>query len=302
MTQERARSAGDSAFILDHFGEGVVNSFDRMGSFGLTTCTRGSGRSGGSRSIATFYVACARPLYYGGCATPPCLLAPPAPSGGFPVTPPYSLTTGGAAITWGLDNRMKTPYSHVVDFSITRELREGFVLETSYVGRFGRRLLQQEDMAEPVNMRDPKSGTDYFAAATMFAKATQAGVPVQSIAPIPFWQDFFPTAAGAGPLANLQNAGQACAPGTAPASPSATQNMYQVFSCNQGVDAVVALIQADWFCNPGCATVKGVTKPFQFFDPQWSSLYAWRTIGNSSYNALQVSLRRKMASGLPFRL
>ena len=76
--------------------------------------------------------------------------------------------------------------------------------------------------------------------------------------------------------------------------------MYESFSCNQGVDAFVSLIQADWHCNPACSTVKGVTKPFQFIDPQWSSLYAWRTIGNSSYNALQMSLRRKMASGLQF--
>ena len=76
--------------------------------------------------------------------------------------------------------------------------------------------------------------------------------------------------------------------------------MYQLMSCNYGVDALTQLIQADWFCNPACATVKGVTKPFQFWDPQWSSLYAWRTIGNSSYNALQVSLRRKFMSGLQF--
>ena len=290
---------GGYGIYYDHFGEGVINSYDRMGSFGLTTVVGDPGGLVGPDQAPRFTSLYNIPLYYS-CTTPPCLLVPPPPSGGFPVTPPFTPTTGGAAITWGLDDRMKTPYSQVVDFSITRELRGGFVLETSYVGRFGRRLLQQEDMAEPVDMHDPKSGMDYFTAASMFAKATQAGVPVQSMAPIPFWQNFFPLAAGAGGLASLQNSGYACAPGTAPVSPSATQNMYEAFSCNQGVDAIVSLIQADWYCNPACATVKGVTKPFQFFDPQWSSLYAWRTIGNSSYNALQMSLRRKMASGLQF--
>jgi len=42
---------------------------------------------------------------------------------------------------------MKTPYSHGVDFSITRELPKQFVVELSYVGRFIRRLLQEVDIA-----------------------------------------------------------------------------------------------------------------------------------------------------------
>jgi hypothetical protein len=296
---------GGYGIYYDHFGEGVINSFDRMGSFGLTTeigdpaglvTPDQAPRFTSLYIIPTTYASCLTPP----CTTPPSPLVPPAPTGGFPVTPPSSLANGGGAIAWGVDDRMKTPYSHVVDFSITRELGGGFVLETSFVGRFGHHLLQQEDMAEPMDMHDPTSGTDFYTAATAFAKAYQAGVPVQSMAPMPFWQTFFPGAAGAGPLANLQNTGWACAPGIAPASPSATQNMYQVFSCNQGVDSLTSLIQADWYCNPSCATVKGVTKPFQFSDPQWSSLYAWRTIGNSSYNALQVSLRRKISSGLEF--
>jgi hypothetical protein len=290
---------GGYGIYYDHFGEGVINSFDRLGSFGLTTVIGDPAGLVGPDQAPRFTSLYSIPQYYA-CSTPPCLLAPPPPTGGFPVTPPSSVTSGGSAITWGLDNRMKTPYSHVVDFSVTRELRGGFVLETSYVGRFGRRLLQQEDMAEPLDMHDPKSGMDFFTAADMFAKATQTGVPVQNLAPIPFWQDYFPKAAGAGPLANLQNSGYTCAPGTSPANPSATQNMYQLMSCNTGVDALTQLIQADWFCNPACATVKGVTKPFQFWDPQWSSLYAWRTIGDSSYNALQMSLRRKLVSGLQF--
>lgn len=290
---------GGYGIYYDHFGEGVINSYDRMGSFGLTTVVGDPAGLVTPDQAPRFTSLYSIPLYYA-CSTPPCALAPPPPSGGFPVTPPYTLTTGGAAITWGLDDRLKTPYSQVVDFSITRELRGGFVLETSYVGRFGRRLLQQEDMAEPLDLHDPKSGMDFFTAATMFAKAAQANVAVQNMAPIPFWQDFFPQAAGAGPLANLQNAGYICAPGTAPANPSATQNMYQLLSCNTGVDALTEMLQADWYCIPACATVKGVTRPFQFFDPQWSSLYAWRSIGNSSYNALQVSLRRKMAPGLQF--
>ena len=118
------------------------------------------------------------------------------------MTPPTDLF----AITWGLDDKLKTPYSHVFDFSITRELPGGFVFETAYVGRLGRRLLQEEDLAMPLDLVDPRSGMDYFAAATVFAKLANANTPVTSVAPIPYWENMFPLAAGAA-SANLFGCG-----------------------------------------------------------------------------------------------
>jgi len=55
----------------------------------------------------------------------------------------------------GLDDKMKTPYSHAFDFAITRELGKGFIFETAYVGRLGHRLLQQIDLAQPLDLVDP---------------------------------------------------------------------------------------------------------------------------------------------------
>ena len=37
-----------------------------------------------------------------------------------------------------------------------------------------------------------------------------------------------------------------------------------------------------------------------FFNKQFHSLYAWRSIGNANYNAMQVSLRKKMSQGVQF--
>jgi hypothetical protein len=37
-----------------------------------------------------------------------------------------------------------------------------------------------------------------------------------------------------------------------------------------------------------------------FWNRQYGSLYAWRSIGNSSYHALEVSLRKRMAHGVQF--
>jgi len=191
----------------------------------------------------------------------------------------------------------------VVDLSFTRDLGRGFVLETSYVGRFGHRLMQQLDVAQPMNLRDPKSGMDLYTATRMIANAVQQGVPVQNLNKIAYFEDLFPLNAHMQVPVNTS-----CVPGgsVTPTDPTATQNMYEIFACNGGIDMTTELIQADWYCDPtgatfpACATVNGVTQPFQFWAPQFSSLYVWSTMGNSSYNALQASLRRKMAGGLQF--
>ena len=117
-------------------------------------------------------------------------------SGSFPVQPPTSLAAGGFAITWGLNDHLKTPYSHVLNFSLNRELPSNFVFEAAYVGRFAHRLLQEEDIAMPLNLYDPKSGMNYFQAATALAKQYRAGVGIQNVQPIPYWEDMFPGAAG----------------------------------------------------------------------------------------------------------
>ena len=123
----------------------------------------------------------------------------------------------GFAITWGIDDRLKTPYSEVVDFSVQRQLPGGFLLEADYVGRFGRHLLQELDLAEPLDLADPKSGMDYFAAGTMLSKLVDInnGNPNAQVPAIPYFEDLFPDAAVGGL--------------------SATQNIYtQIWAANRG--------------------------------------------------------------------
>ena len=224
-----------------------------------------------------------------------------------PVGLPY-----GATIYWGLDDRLKTPYSHVFDFSISREFPHNFVLETSYIGRLGRRLLQEEDLAMPLDIRDPKSGMDYFTAATMLTKAGENGVPIQNIAPIPFWENVFPGAKGT----LLDNADLGCANGsstfTGPTA-SATQAMYGLYSCfihnetaalintdvpGEAAENLPSATPGPGGCFPSCATLGGQVTPYAFFNPQFTSLYAWRNTGTSSYHGLQVTIRRGMTHGL----
>ena len=37
---------------------------------------------------------------------------------------------------------------------------------------------------------------------------------------------------------------------------------------------------------------------YSYFNRQYSSLYAWRSIGNASYNALEVTLKKNFSQGL----
>jgi hypothetical protein len=296
---------GGYGIYYDHFGEGIVNSFDRNGSFGLTSALT---NPAGSQDVGctprlTDLTTLPDPnkTYCGQQVVGP----PPA---AFPntVTPPGGSDAGSFAIYWGLDDKLKTPYSHVVDFSITRELSRNFVLEASYIGRFAHRLLQEEDLAMPLDIVDPASKTDYFTAATMLTKAANAGTDINQLAPIPYWENLFPGATGQlgfGAPGNPSNLG--CAPGGNPSvtTYTATQAMYDMYSCFAG-NETTALFVADLFCAPACSQLPGQSsaQPFNYWDDQFSSLYAWRSGGSSNYHALQVTMRKAMSSGLQFDL
>ena len=290
---------GGYGIYYDHFGQGIVNTFDKTGTFGLTTAI--------GNQVGQFGVDNA-PRFTDLYTIPPALIAP-TPKGGFPNTP---FANTSPAIYWGLDDKLRTPYAQVFDLSMQRELPKGFVFEAAYIGRLGRHLLQEEDMAMPLNIRDPKSGMDYFTAATLLAKAAENGVAIQNLAPISFWENVFPGAAGTPPS---PGSGVSCAPGAASFSGSttATQAMYDFFSCSLHNETFPLFITdvpsfaqgalsgvnfGPGGCYPSCATINGRITPNAFYHQQFSSLYGWRSIGNSSYNGLQLMLRHGMAHGL----
>ena len=303
---------GGYGIYYDHFGQGVVDSFDRNGSFGLSGSIQ---NSIGEYSIDT------SPRFTSLNSIPsgPNGVLVPTPQGGFPKAA-YSGLPEGATTYWGLDDKMKTPYSHVFDFTISRELPSSFLFEAAYIGRLGRRLLQEEDLAMPEDVRDPKTGVDYFTAATLFSKMAASGTPVGAVTAAnagTYWEDMFPAQAQFGQtgVPSSQLAAVALAPGcnTVPlgsvagkANVTVTQAMYDSYACNLH-NETLPLIFADVpgelglgsaMCFPLCASVNGQVTPYLFFNPQFTSLYAWRNAGTASYHALQVILRRGMTHGL----
>ena len=301
---------GGYSITYDHFGVGVVNTFDQNGSFGLSTRL---GNSAGSVTAANApRFTCLIPGSSGqSCLPPPCpdlnnpgcLFGPP-PAGGFPNVP----SNTAFAINWGLDQSVKTPYTHMFNFSVARQITSRSSLQIAYVGSVGRRLPMQVDMGMPTNLNDTASNTRYFQAATMLSKASAAGTDVNAIQPIPFWENLFPAWAGAatqGILANETDSSgnsypQTCAPGNLPANPTATQNVYQIWSCYPHNETLTL----KYLDLPNSINQFGTELPISklgrnaFYHDQFSSLFAWRNIGTSDYNALQVTYNARWGTNL----
>jgi hypothetical protein len=292
---------GGYGMYFDHFGEALTSSFAQNGSYGLSTSLSTppgildpdtAPRFTGINNIPTQSA--------GGCAAPPCQMIPAANPSPFPVYPTTSLSSGGFATSMAIDDKTKTPYSHVVTFTYSRELPKGLVFEASYTGRFAHHLLQDEDYATPENITDPQSGMDYFTAASKLITDFRQGVPIQSIGTIPYFEDFWPTAGGPAATQLFGAYGGQCAPGTTLVAPQTnvtpTQALYNLFSCNPK-NSTAAIYYADvpqvtgGPCFPACATVNGQSHPYAFWDAQYSALIGYRSIGNSAYNGLQATLR-----------
>jgi hypothetical protein len=247
----------------------------------------------------------------------------PAPSGAFPQT----LALNAQANLWVADDTLKTPHSYSVDFSIGRELPKQFSLQFSYIGRFGGHLLTQRDLNQPLDIVDPKTGIDYYAAAGALSKlarsnpqqfndaasyqnflATVTDASMNGTAP--YWHDMLPALANG---ATSYTSFGVAMPATGNAS--LIQAIYDLYY-NPGYsyvgNEIVGLADVDLY--GGLGTDNGQTLFFngpagpngngsgKFMNSQAISAFGWSSVGNSNYNALQVSLRKQFSQGLQFDL
>src|SRR6202008_1141929 len=249
----------------------------------------------------------------------------PAPAGQFPQTPPAT----GQAITWGVDQSIKTPYAWAFDFSVGRELPKGLSLQVSYLNRLGRNLLTQRDLRQPIDLVDPKSGGDYFSAATALAKVAQQqlSVPNGVIDPTQvtdamvgktaaFWHNMIPALPNNSLSYQSIYTGFVSTPGPSGLVPAIYDLYYDPFLSYLG-NEVVGLGYTDiyygltdntyanyyGFNGPACNNPLGYGFcPGTALNNQATSMFAWSSVGKSNYNGLQISLRKQMSQGLQFDL
>jgi hypothetical protein len=265
-----------AGLFFDHYGESLVSIFDREGSFGISSSVTNPAGIYGIEGDSNHSPS---PRFQGRNTLPNIN------NGGSPATQNYPFTApvDNFAITWGLDNRIKTPYSESFDFSIQRELPAGFTVETSYVGRLGRHLLQSLDLAEPVDYIDPAGGGDYYSAGSQLSHDVDINDGGSgNVNPIQYFEDVFPFMAG------FDYAGE-----------SATQAIYNnewaPYRAQYG--ATTALSDIDFYdLLYGFYPVPSNWQP-HFWQDQFSSLYALSSIGMSYYDAGQITLRRPMSHG-----
>jgi hypothetical protein len=278
-----------AGMYFDHFGQGIVNAMDQLGSFGLSSSIASPAQINSVQTAPRMTGPHGIPALTG-CTTPASTIT-------YPFTPS---TVQGCdfAGTWGINNQLKTPYAYALDLSLQRELRAGFTVEANYVGRLGRHLLEQLDLAEPVNLVDAKGGGDYFTAARQLSidadandgayfgvenGSSSGGGTVTPTAPvhvstIQYIEDVFPQ------LAGKDFVGE-----------TATDGLYNnEWAANRynGGGETESLQDVDINCSYGCPNGN------EFYTKQFSSLYAWSSIGTSSYHALQVILRHPSSHGL----
>jgi len=314
---------GGFSMVYDRIASGLLDTFNTSGSFGLaTTLSNPAGieTAGCSPRLTSMTAIPATDLGCPGNGGAPAQILLPAPPGQFPQTFPSSLSDGGFAITWGLDNGIKTPYSYTIDLSVGRELPSGFSLEVSYVGRLSHRLLAQSDMAMPLDFVDKKTGVDYFTAIDALAKIYRPGLASQnfnaSMVPAKvaqYWADVVQA-----PVSGDQYMMSSCTginPSTGQPNIIGTSSpvaaIYDLF-CGYSLNETTGLFALDYFgvnglnqCgtapnNYSCNSYVPTTGTNTFFNSQFSSLYAWRSNTNANYNAMEVNLRHKMSHGLQF--
>ncbi len=179
------------------------------------------------------------------------------------------------------------------------------------MGSIARRLPMQVDLAMPANLTDPVIQDDVFSVShdSLEGRSRWDTRPVNQIQPIPFFENTLPGWAGAATQNNLglqgtpPGSGSLLCPapgnnGVLPTNPTATQNIYELWNCFPH-NETFSLFQMDLpasITGLSPALPNSKNGPYSFFHDQFASLYAWRNIGTSDYNALQVTYNGSLGS------
>lgn len=198
-----------------------------------------------------------------------------------PITFPLSQPADDALrIEQTIDDGLVTPYQYTWNFTYGRELPKGFSFEASYIGRKGRNLLVERDIMQFNNLRDPQSGQTWYDAAGILADLRFRDAPVNSIAPIPFFENLFP---GLGSFLF----------GDPTISPSRAAYLVVASGAQGGFDI------PDWtafqtFINDASPVVG----PHAFFHPQYGTLSVLSSAGSADYHGATFTLRQRFKSSV----
>ncbi|HYW45756.1 MAG TPA: carboxypeptidase regulatory-like domain-containing protein [Bryobacteraceae bacterium] len=232
------------------------------------------------------------PRYTSFYAVPSAIVPAAGPSG---LGAPYPTSGAGSfAITSSLDDQLKAPYTINLNFSVGRDFSHGFFVQGAYVGRLSRHTLSNRDLAAYTDLRDPKSGQTFWQAFHQLATALDySGVSVANLPKIPFFENMWPGAAGNGFTAT-----QVWAKDYLENEPQGDfSDVLNDFDNAANCSTKGTVFNSDNSVNTAACGVYG---PWMMFNPQFSALAAWSSIGKGSYHGLQWTVRKQFGSGLVF--
>lgn len=285
----------------DKMGQAIAIGSDVNGSPGTSTALINSSQQ---------YTLATAPRFSGTCTITGCTglpaintLLPVPTSATFPFTPASTVSLLGFAV----DPHLRTPYAMHFTADIQRELPKGVVLDVSYVGTLGRRLLGKVDLGQYLDLRDTKTGMDLF---TAFQKiALISGVSPTNIAQlktipdIQYFNDLVPNMPAF--AAKYETLNGHSDPGYSTLTP--TQAFYAFVQRNFSPSWSCALFPMDVGVGGGASnppspwnsTVDPAGTGLVLFQPQFQGLTGWTNLSSSNFHSLQVSVR-KNARNLTF--
>jgi hypothetical protein len=188
-----------------------------------------------------------------------------------------------------LDEALVAPINYSWNATFERQLPKGLVVQASYLGRLGRKLLAQRDIMALNNLVDTRSGMDWYTAAGILERLRAQGTPISAVTQIPWFANFLPSDFAV--LANdlyFGNAG--CADPTSFCIDESLNQTQAVYAVAQG------FYGNDWTDTQD--VIDTAISGHLFFNPQYGALAAFSSIGNSSYHAGTVSLRERLGDKL----
>jgi hypothetical protein len=183
-------------------------------------------------------------------------------------------------IVAGIDQSLTSPIHYSWNVSYGRELPKGLSFEASYIGRAARNLLLVRDVMHLNNLVDKASGLDWYGAAGALNDLRLANAPVESVGPIPYFENLFP---GLGDFI------------FGDPSLSSTQAAYLLHARS----AVGGFDITDFTLMQLILDDAGVF-PNAFFHPQYAALQTLSSVGKSNYHGGTFSLRQRFGNEFLF--
>ena len=259
-TKDNKTSArGGFSLGYDHFGAGVIDSYQSNPQSLLSIS---------QTNLAPYTDINSNPRFTGYHDVPMV----PGATAAIPL--PFAPAESPFTFDYSINDKQKTPYAETFNLTLEHQFPHSFNLTASYVGRLGRHLIQNLDVAMPTNFYDAGSNQNYFQAATAYDKMVDAGVDATTVPDSGYFHNVFPNFSYNGYMG--------------------AQAYYSYFSANRG-NETNALFAAD--TDP---TSSPAGQSFRFFYPQTSSVYVQSTTGSSNYHALQLSVRQALRYGLEY--